>query len=86
MSFGLAFLTQFDNQRPVIEYMDGESGDDACHNYLGYGVDKITLNKRLLTDDFDADYIVMTVAHEMFHAYQNTLMRNADKTDERAQL
>ncbi len=82
----LAFMTQFDNQRPVVEYVDSTNeNNDACHNYLGYGVDKISIDKKLLTDAYDIDYIVMTVGHEMFHAYQNTLMRNADKTDEKAQ-
>lgn len=82
----LAFMTQFDNQRPVVEYVESANkNDDACHNYLGYGVDKISIDKKLLTDSYGMDYIVMTVGHEMFHAYQNTLMRNADRTDKKAQ-
>ena len=82
----LAFMTQFDNQRPVVEYINFENGnDEGCHNYLGYGIDKITLDKKLLTDAYDMDYVIMTVGHEMFHAYQNTLMRNAEDTDKKAQ-
>ncbi len=82
----LAFMAQYDNQRPAVEYVDSEDpNEDACHNYLGYGIDKISIDKKLLTDAYDMDYIVMTVGHEMLHAYQNTLMRNADKTDEKAQ-
>lgn len=82
----LAFMTQYDNQRPVVEYVDSENpNDDACHNYIGYGIDRISIDKKLLTNAYDMDYIVMTVGHEMFHAYQNTLMRNADKTDGKAQ-
>lgn len=82
----LAFMAQYDNQRPAVEYVDSEDpNEDACHNYLGYGIDKISIDKKLLTDAYDMDYIVMTVGHEMLHAYQNTLMRNADKTDKKAQ-
>ena len=82
----LAFMAQYDNQRPAVEYVDSEDpNEDACHNYLGYGIDKISIDKKLLTDAYDMNYIVMTVGHEMLHAYQNTLMRNADKTDKKAQ-
>lgn len=82
----LAFMAQYDNQGPAVEYVDSEDpNEDACHNYLGYGIDKISIDKKLLTDAYDMDYIVMTVGHEMLHAYQNTLMRNADKTDVKAQ-
>lgn len=83
----LAFMAQYDNQRPAVEYVDSEDpNEDACHNYLGYGIDKISIDKKLLTNAYDMDYIVMTVGHEMLHAYQNTLMRNADKTDKKAQV
>lgn len=79
-------MTQYDNQRPVIEYIDNTNElFGACHNYLGYGVDKITIDKNLLTDAYDMDSVVTVIGHEMCHAYQNTLMRSADETDKKAQ-